>query len=198
MFWSPLSWIIKLCLKGTPLRSGHVTHLKRFFSKIYIFLLPTYLVYQNWFSGTLICPLSIWQLGLKLECTYMYICWTGKSVTNAFPRSTYIIQVLNYLLTYKININVPQDRLLCLQASTTRKKQNFENCLFKWPDLSGVPLTLYRRLFGYRLGCCSWMYIPFPDKNKLLNIWLKKIIRYRRQSYFHLWFRSALLSMIMK
>jgi len=31
-------------IKGTPLRSGHVTHLKRNFSKTYFFLLPTYLV----------------------------------------------------------------------------------------------------------------------------------------------------------
>ena len=31
--------------KGTPLRSGRVTHLKRTFSKTYTFLLPTYLVY---------------------------------------------------------------------------------------------------------------------------------------------------------
>ena len=37
------------------------------FSKINISLLPTYLVYQNLFCGTLICPQLIWQLGLKLE-----------------------------------------------------------------------------------------------------------------------------------
>jgi len=32
---------------------------------IYIFLFPTYLVNQNLFCGTFICPRSIWQLGLK-------------------------------------------------------------------------------------------------------------------------------------
>ena len=41
-------------------------------------VLPTYLVYQNLFCGTLISPLPILQLGLKLEC----ICWTGKSVMD--------------------------------------------------------------------------------------------------------------------
>jgi len=50
--------------KGTPMRSGGVTHLKRKYSKTYMFLLPMYLVYQNLFCGTLICPVSIW-LGLK-------------------------------------------------------------------------------------------------------------------------------------
>jgi len=66
-------------LKGLwTLRSGHVTHLKRFFLKRYMFLLPTYLVYQNLFCGTLICPLSIWQLGLiktyffKVKCETSY------------------------------------------------------------------------------------------------------------------------------
>jgi len=37
--------------------------------KTYMFWLPTYLVYQNLFCGTLIYPLSIWQLGLKFECS---------------------------------------------------------------------------------------------------------------------------------
>jgi len=32
-------------LKGTPLSSGRVTQLETIFSKTYIFLLPTYLVY---------------------------------------------------------------------------------------------------------------------------------------------------------
>jgi len=68
------------------------TFKKMFLQNLY-FLLPKYLVYDNLFCGTIICPLSIRQLGLKLEC----ICWTEKSVTYAFPRSTYIIQVLNKL-----------------------------------------------------------------------------------------------------
>ena len=52
----------------TPLRSGRVTHLKGIFLKTYVFLLLTYLVYQNLICGTLICLLLIWQLGLKLKC----------------------------------------------------------------------------------------------------------------------------------
>ena len=40
----------------------------RAFRNLPIFSLTTYLVYQNLFCGTFICPLSIWQLGLKLEC----------------------------------------------------------------------------------------------------------------------------------
>ena len=58
-------------LKGTPLRSGRVKHLKRCFSKTCIFFLPTYLVYQNLFCGTLICVWSIWHLGLKTECIFL-------------------------------------------------------------------------------------------------------------------------------
>jgi len=68
------NWVFK----GTPMRSGHVTRFKRIFSK-------------TLFCGTLICPLSIWQLGFKLEC----ICWTGKNDTNSFSRSSGIKQVLN-------------------------------------------------------------------------------------------------------
>jgi len=33
-----------------------------------LFVRDSILVYQNLFCGTLICPLWIWQLGLKLEC----------------------------------------------------------------------------------------------------------------------------------
>jgi len=91
---------------GTPLRSGHLTHLKRNFSKFYIFLLSMYLVYQNLFCGTLVCDMATWLK--KFEC----ICSTGKSVTIFFPRSTDIIQVLNELPTDKRH-KVPQDRLLC-------------------------------------------------------------------------------------
>jgi len=39
---------------STQLRYGRVTHLKINFAKNYIFLLPTYLVYQSLFCGTLI------------------------------------------------------------------------------------------------------------------------------------------------
>jgi len=70
-------------IKGTPLRSGRVTHFKKyFFSKTYIFLLPMYLVYQNLYCGTLISPLSIWQLGLKLEC--INYVEQGKSLFTLF------------------------------------------------------------------------------------------------------------------
>jgi len=54
--------------KGTPLRSSRATHFISEISETYIFLLPMHLVYQNLFCGTLICPLWIWQLSLKLEC----------------------------------------------------------------------------------------------------------------------------------
>jgi len=50
--------MFRLQLKGTPMMSVRVTH----FSKIYIFLLPSYIVYQNLFCGTLIGPLSIRKL----------------------------------------------------------------------------------------------------------------------------------------
>ena len=55
----------RLCfLRAFPFISL-IRHLKRNFSKTYMFLLPMYLVYQNLFCGTLICPLSIWQLGYQ-------------------------------------------------------------------------------------------------------------------------------------
>ena len=65
-------FIYTLTLKDTPLRSVWLcdSRKKDFFSKTYIFLLPMYLVYQNLFCGILICPLSIWQVGLKFECIY--------------------------------------------------------------------------------------------------------------------------------
>jgi len=65
--------------------SGCVTHDKTLFSKTYIFLLPTYLVYQNLFCDILICPLLTWQLGLKCD----YICWTGKSVAMSSEINRY-------------------------------------------------------------------------------------------------------------
>jgi len=70
-------------------------------------------------------PLSIQQLGLKLEC----ICWTWKSVTYAFPKSTDIQHVLNEWPTDIRHINEPQDRLLCPTYVDNKKKQVFGNCL---------------------------------------------------------------------
>jgi len=128
-------------IKETPLRSGRITHSKRFFSKIYIFLLPTYFVYQNLFCGTLLCPRSIWQLGLKLVC----ICWIRKSVTYAFPRSTDIIQVLNELPTDKIHIKVPQDRLLCPTHVDNKKVQLFEKLFLSvLHDQTSVEFLLFK------------------------------------------------------
>jgi len=49
------------------------------FSKTYIFLLPTYLVYQKIFCGILICPLSIWQLGF-----YIVYVEQGKALLTLF------------------------------------------------------------------------------------------------------------------
>jgi len=79
-------------------------------------------VNQQLFCGTLICPLSIWQLGLKLE----WICWNKK---NAFPRSTDIIQVLNELPTDKSHIKVPQNKLLC-PIPVDNKKKRFSKIFF--------------------------------------------------------------------
>ena len=73
-----------------------------------------------WFLNNL-CPLSIWQLSLKLEC----ICWTGKSDTNAFQRST-DTQLLNELPTDEGHFNVPQDRLLCPTHVDNKIKQVFK------------------------------------------------------------------------
>jgi len=81
-------------LKETPLRSECVTHLNRFFLVTKVFSVP------KLFCGTLICPLSILKLGLKLECK----CGT---VSNAFPRSTDLIHVLNELPTDIRHIKVP-------------------------------------------------------------------------------------------
>jgi len=106
-------------LKGTPLRYGRVTHLKRFFFENLYFLLPAYIVHENLFCGTIICPLSIWQLGLKLEC----YCLTGKSVTiilMLFPQHRYKTSVKgiairqDILWYHKIDYHV-------LHTSTTRK-----------------------------------------------------------------------------
>ena len=45
--------------------------------------------------------------------------------TNAFPRSTYIIQVLNKLASNKIHTKVPQDRLLSPTYINNKQKQVF-------------------------------------------------------------------------
>jgi len=83
--------------KGTQLRSGRVTHIKKKNIENLYFLVTIVFSVSNLFCGALICPLLIWQLVLKLEC----ICCTGKNVTNVFPRSTDIIQVLSELPTDK-------------------------------------------------------------------------------------------------
>ena len=73
-----------------------------------------------WYLNTFVCPLLMWQLELILDC----IWWTGKSVTNAFPRSTDIIQVENKLPTDERHIKVPQDSKIDDYAlhTSTRKK----------------------------------------------------------------------------
>jgi len=76
----------------------------------------TYL-YQNLLCSTIMCPLSIWQLCLKLE----WICWTGKRVTIAIPRSTDIIQVLNELKPIKNVLRYDKIDWHALHTSTTRK-----------------------------------------------------------------------------
>ena len=108
-------------INGTTLRSGRVTLKKNIFVNL-IFLLPTCLVYQILLCRTLICPLSIWQLCLKLE----RLCRTGKSVT------------------YEINIyntNYQFDRLLRPTRVNKKEKNRFskKKCVTR-PDLSGVLL----------------------------------------------------------
>ena len=110
--------------------------------KLYL-LVTNDLVHQNLFCGTLICPLLIWQLGLKLEC----ICWTVKSDSYAFLRSTDILQVLNDVPTDKryTEIHVPQDGdCYALHTSTARKtrfsKKIIGKCITQ-PDLSGFPFN---------------------------------------------------------
>ena len=94
---------------------------------VYNFLFPMYFVYQNLFCGTLICPLSILQLGL-------------------INIGMYLINRVNTLLTlflYQHNYII-QNRLL-FHTHWQQDKQVFENWLFNCvtrPDLSGVPLLL--------------------------------------------------------
>jgi len=77
-------------------------------------------VYLKLFCGTLICHLSIWQLGLKLE---LERC-------NAFSTSTDIIQVLNELPTEKRHIEVSQDKMLCPIHMDNKKKTGFQKNSF--------------------------------------------------------------------
>ena len=67
----------------------------------------------------------VWQLGCNAYVKQ------GKSVTNAFPRSIDIIQVLNEFATDKRHTKVPQDRLLCPTHVDNKKKQVFNFFLFK-------------------------------------------------------------------
>ena len=108
--------------------------------------------------------LSVWQLGLKLEC----ICWTGKGSTNTFLRSTGIIQVLYELPTNKRHFKVPQDRLLWPTNVDKRKNRFLKKSLLKCvtrPDLGGVPLIIYifKSIFQHSSGVflltfweCDW------------------------------------------
>jgi len=127
-------------IKGNPPRSCRLTHLKIFFFENIYFHVANVFSVSKLICGALIYPLSIWQLGIYLE----RICWTGKSVTNDFPWSTYIIQVFNELQTDKI-LKVPQDRVLCPTPVDNNKKQVFER--ITRPDLSGGSLSL---------GCLSY------------------------------------------
>jgi len=106
--------------------------------KTYIFLLPTYLVYQNLFCGT-----NLSSINLETRHKTGKYLWNRENVTKVFPRSSYRIQVLNEFPTDKRHIKVPQDRLLCSTHVDNKKKQAFQNflCVTR-PDLSGVPLTV--------------------------------------------------------
>jgi len=75
-------WVWKHAwIQRTPLRFGRGTYLKRFLVNLYV-LVANVFSESNLFCGTLICLLSFGNSLLNVEC----ICWTGKSVTNAFPR----------------------------------------------------------------------------------------------------------------
>ena len=78
------------------------------------------------FLWYLLCLLLIWKSGLKFES----ICWTEKSVTNAFPRSTDIIHVLNEFPLIKDILRYHKIDCYALHMSTTRKnrfgKKSFE------------------------------------------------------------------------
>jgi len=143
-----------VAIKGTPMWSGRETNLKWKFSKTYCILVTNVFSVSKRILCTFICLLSIWQLGLKLEC----ICWAGKCVTNDFPRST-----KNKLPTIKRHITVLQDRLQCPRHVDKKIKQVFENFLFKCvtrPDFSGVPLTFIVFIIHVHLFVWSgWQHV---------------------------------------
>jgi len=158
--WPPSSLRFKLCSesenhrckpsnklqkqdKGTSLRSGRVTHWKRIFAKICLFLLSTCVGHSSLSCGTLMSFIS-WQLISKL----CFIGWSRKSISNTFYCSTvqqihsnfkqsYQIDRDNWLRYYKIRFDT-------LNMLVTRKLMLLENFLLKCvsrPNLSGVPLT---------------------------------------------------------
>ena len=92
-----------------------------------------YLVYQ---TSCLYLNMSYIELTTRFQIA-MYLLNREKRL-NAVPRSTDIIQVLNEMTTDKRHIKVPQCRLLCHTHVDNKKKQAFENYLFKCvtrPDL---------------------------------------------------------------
>ena len=108
--------------KYTPLKSGGVTHLKRKHFENLIF---------SCYQCFCVRKLIVWYLNISsidLATRYkigMYLL----SVTEAFPRSTDIIQFVNELPTDKINIRVPQDELMCPAYVNNKTKQVFEKYL---------------------------------------------------------------------
>jgi len=76
-------WILGIQdLKGTPLRSGPVPHLKIFFFENLFFLLSICVGLSSLSCRTLICILSVGN-SLKTLCLLI-----SESVSNAFPCST--------------------------------------------------------------------------------------------------------------
>ena len=66
--------------KETPLRSGHVnTRTKKNFENLYFSVTNVFSVSKH-FCGTLICPLLIWQFGLKSNVSVEQ----GKSLLTPF------------------------------------------------------------------------------------------------------------------
>jgi len=73
---------LKDCVKGTPLRSGRVTHINRNVSKP-IFLFSMYLVYQNLF-----CVPNIPSIDLATRFKIGMYLLNREKRFNAFLRST--------------------------------------------------------------------------------------------------------------
>jgi len=110
-------------LIGTPLKSCHVTHLKKiFFENLYFLDNNVFSVSKHilWYPS-----MSSINLATRFKIG-MYLLNREKRC-NAFPRSTNII-VQNQLPTDKRHIKVPQDRLLCPThvVDNKRKKQVFK------------------------------------------------------------------------